>query len=50
MKLAVVRACGKLEEQKYILSLSLELVKVNSFDFPHPQDGPEIVASFLNYP
>jgi hypothetical protein len=31
---AFVHACGKIEDKKYILSLSLELVKVGGYDFP----------------
>jgi hypothetical protein len=31
----LVFACGKTKEQKYNLSLSLELVKVGGYDFLH---------------
>jgi hypothetical protein len=34
MKFALVCACGKIEKQKYILSLSLDLVKVGGYSFP----------------
>jgi hypothetical protein len=35
-----VCACGKINERKIILNLSLDLVKVGGCDFPHPCDSP----------
>jgi hypothetical protein len=32
---------GKQRSEKYILSLSLELVKMGSYDFSHPCDDPQ---------
>jgi hypothetical protein len=40
MKFTFVSACGKMEGQKYILSLRLKLVKVGGYYFPHLCDGP----------
>jgi hypothetical protein len=41
VKSTYVSACGKIEKRKkHILSLSLELVEVSCYDFPHPCDGP----------
>jgi hypothetical protein len=45
-----VYACGRTEEQKYILSLSLGLVKIVTYDFPHPCGGPQNSHLFLKWP
>jgi hypothetical protein len=31
----------KQRNEKYILSLSMELVKIGGYDFPGPRDGPQ---------
>jgi hypothetical protein len=39
MKCTVLCACGENGREDCILRLSLELVKVGVYDFPHPHDG-----------
>jgi hypothetical protein len=42
---------GKLKSEKYILSLSPELVKhLSAYEFPYPYDGLETVISFPSGP
>jgi hypothetical protein len=40
----------KFRNENYVLSESMELVKVDGYGFAHPCDGPEIVISFLSGP
>jgi hypothetical protein len=41
---------GKWKIKKYILSLSLELLKVGGYDFPQPHDYPRNSGLFLSGP
>jgi hypothetical protein len=41
---------GKQRNKKYILNLSMELVKVDGYDFPHPFDGSRNSHLFFKRP